>query len=62
MDTRHAESLGVDAIATIPPITSACEILSCKYWNDISVALKLNYGFTIFLVGGCLTKVSTLKC
>lgn len=36
---RHAESLGVDAIATIPPIYFRLpEYSIAKYWNDISAA------------------------
>ena len=36
---RHAESLGVDAIATIPPIYFRLpEKAIAKYWNDISAA------------------------
>jgi len=36
---RHAESLGVDAIATIPPIYFRLpEYSVAKYWNDISAA------------------------
>ncbi|WP_414820367.1 hypothetical protein [Streptococcus pneumoniae] len=36
---RHAESLGVDAIATIPPIYFRLpEYSVAKYWNDISSA------------------------
>lgn len=36
---RHAESLGVDAIATIPPIYFKLpEKAIAKYWNDISAA------------------------
>lgn len=36
---RHAESLGVDAIATIPPIYFKLpEGAIAKYWNDISAA------------------------
>ena len=36
---RHAESLGVDAIATIPPIYfKLSEKAIAKYWNDISAA------------------------
>lgn len=36
---RHAESLGVDAIATIPPIYFKLpERAIAKYWNDISAA------------------------
>ena len=36
---RHAESLGVDAIATIPPIYFKLnETAIAKYWNDISAA------------------------
>ena len=36
---RHAESLGVDAIATIPPIYFKLpESAIAKYWNDISAA------------------------
>ncbi|MBR5262354.1 MAG: dihydrodipicolinate synthase family protein, partial [Clostridia bacterium] len=36
---RHAEALGVDAIATIPPIYFKLpERAIAKYWNDISAA------------------------
>ena len=36
---RHAESLGVDAIASIPPIYFRLpEHAIAKYWNDISAA------------------------
>ena len=36
---RHAEALGVDAIATIPPIYfKLSEKAIAKYWNDISAA------------------------
>ena len=36
---RHAEALGVDAIATIPPIYFKLnEKAIAKYWNDISAA------------------------
>lgn len=36
---RHAESLGVDAIATIPPIYFRLpEYAVAQYWNDISAA------------------------
>lgn len=36
---RHAESLGVDAIATIPPIYFCLpEYSIAQYWNDISAA------------------------
>lgn len=36
---RHAESLGVDAVATIPPIYFRLpEKAIAKYWNDISAA------------------------
>ena len=36
---RHAEALGVDAIATIPPIYFRLpEKAIAKYWNDISAA------------------------
>lgn len=36
---RHAESLGVDAIATIPPIYFRLpEYSIAQYWNDISAA------------------------
>ena len=36
---RHAESLGVDAIASIPPIYFHLpEYAIAEYWNDISTA------------------------
>ena len=36
---RHAESLGVDAIAAIPPIYFHLpEYAIAQYWNDISAA------------------------
>lgn len=56
---RHAESLGVDAIATIPPIYFRLpERAIAKYWNDISAAAP-NTDFVIYnipqLAGVALT-------
>ena len=56
---RHAESLGVDAIATIPPIYFKLnEKASEKYWNDISAAAP-NTDYVIYnipqLAGVALT-------
>lgn len=56
---RHAESLGVDAIATIPPIYFRLpEKAIAKYWNDISAAAP-NTDFVIYnipqLAGVALT-------
>ena len=56
---RHAESLGVDAIATIPPIYFRLpEYSVAKYWNDISAAAP-NTDFVIYnipqLAGVALT-------
>ena len=61
---RHAESLGVDAIASIPPIYFRLpEHAIAKYWNDISSAAP-NTPFIIYnipqLAGVSLTK-SLLK-
>ncbi len=45
---RHAESLGVDAIAAIPPIYfKLTERAIAKYWNDISAAAP-NTDFVIY--------------
>ena len=45
---RHAESLGVDAIASIPPIYFRLpEHAIAKYWNDISAAAP-NTDFIIY--------------
>ncbi|MEG1943153.1 MAG: dihydrodipicolinate synthase family protein [Angelakisella sp.] len=45
---RHAESLGVDAIASIPPIYFKLpEYAIAKYWNDISSAAP-NTDFVIY--------------
>ncbi len=45
---RHAESLGVDAIAAIPPIYFRLpEYAIAKYWNDISSAAP-NTDFVIY--------------
>ena len=45
---RHAESLGVDAIAAIPPIYFRLpERAIAKYWNDISAAAP-NTDFVIY--------------
>ena len=45
---RHAESLGVDAIAAIPPIYFKLpERAIAKYWNDISAAAP-NTDFVIY--------------
>lgn len=45
---RHAESLGVDAIAAIPPIYFHLPAYSiAKYWNDISAAAP-NTDFIIY--------------
>ena len=45
---RHAESLGVDAIAAIPPIYFRLpEKAIAKYWNDISAAAP-NTDFVIY--------------
>jgi len=45
---RHAESLGVDAIASIPPIYFHLpEYAIAKYWNDISAAAP-NTDFIIY--------------
>lgn len=56
---RHAESLGVDAIAAIPPIYFRLpEYAIAKYWNDISDAAP-NTNFIIYnipqLAGVALT-------
>lgn len=56
---RHAESLGVDAIAAIPPIYFRLpEHAIAKYWNDISAAAP-NTDFVIYnipqLAGVALT-------
>ena len=56
---RHAESLGVDAIAAIPPIYFHLpEYAIAKYWNDISSAAP-NTDFVIYnipqLAGVALT-------
>lgn len=56
---RHAESLGVDAIAAIPPIYFHLpEHAIAKYWNDISAAAP-NTDFVIYnipqLAGVALT-------
>lgn len=56
---RHAESLGVDAIASIPPIYFRLpEYAIAKYWNDISDAAP-NTDFIIYnipqLAGVALT-------
>ena len=56
---RHAESLGVDAIATIPPIYFRLpEKAIAKYWNDISAAAP-NTDYVIYnipqLAGVALT-------
>ena len=56
---RHAESLGVDAIASIPPIYFHLpEYAIAKYWNDISSAAP-NTDFIIYnipqLAGTALT-------
>ena len=57
---RHAESLGVDAIAAIPPIYFRLpEYAIAKYWNDISSAAP-NTDFVIYnipqLAGVALTR------
>ena len=45
---KHAESLGVDAIAAIPPIYFHLpEYAIAKYWNDISAAAP-NTDFVIY--------------
>lgn len=56
---RHAESLGVDAVAAIPPIYFKLpEKAIAKYWNDISAAAP-NTDFVIYnipqLAGVALT-------
>lgn len=56
---KHAESLGVDAIASIPPIYFKLpEHAIAKYWNDISAAAP-NTDFVIYnipqLAGVALT-------
>lgn len=56
---KHAESLGVDAIAAIPPIYFRLpEYAIAKYWNDISAAAP-NTDFVIYnipqLAGVALT-------
>jgi len=56
---RHAERLGVDAIATIPPIYFRLpEYSVAKYWNDISAAAP-NTDYVIYnipqLAGVALT-------
>ena len=56
---RHAESLGVDAIATIPPIYFRLpEYSVAKYWNDVSAAAP-NTDYVIYnipqLAGVALT-------
>lgn len=39
---KHAESLGVDAIMTIPPIYFHLpEYAIAKYWNDISEGTQI---------------------
>ena len=57
---RHAESLGVDAIAAIPPIYFRLpEYAIAQYWNDISAAAP-NTDFVIYnipqLAGVALTQ------
>ena len=57
--SRHAESLGVDAIAAIPPIYFHLpEYAIAQYWNDISAAAP-NTDFVIYnipqLAGVALT-------
>ena len=57
---KHAESLGVDAIAAIPPIYFHLpEYAIAKYWNDISAAAP-NTDFVIYnipqLAGVALTQ------
>ena len=57
---RHAESLGVDAIAAIPPIYFHLpEYAIAQYWNDISAAAP-NTDFVIYnipqLAGVALTQ------
>lgn len=57
---RHAESLGVDAIAAIPPIYFRLpEYAIAQYWNDISAAAP-NTDFVIYnipqLAGVALTR------
>ena len=61
---RHAESVGVDAIASIPPIYFHLpEYAIAKYWNDMSAAAP-NTEFVIYnipqLAGTALT-MSLLK-
>ena len=56
---RHAESVGVDAIASIPPIYFHLpEYAIAKYWNDMSAAAP-NTEFVIYnipqLAGTALT-------
>ena len=47
---RHAESLGVDAIAAIPPIYFHLpEYAIAQYWNDISSAAP-NTDFVIYII------------
>ncbi len=63
---RHEESLGVDAIATIPPIYFRLAwVLSCQILNDISAAAP-NTATTWFttpqLAGAALTPSLTLRC
>ncbi|OFR62657.1 dihydrodipicolinate synthase family protein [Streptococcus sp. HMSC073A12] len=58
---RHAESLGVDAIATIPPIYFRLpEYSIAQYWNDISAAAP-HTDFVIYnipqLAGVALTPI-----
>ena len=58
--SRHAESLGVDAIAAIPPIYFHLpEYAIAQYWNDISAAAP-NTDFVIYnipqLAGVALTQ------
>ncbi len=49
----HAESLGVDAIAAIPPIYFKLpDHAIAKYWNDISSAAP-NTDFIIYNIPGC---------
>ena len=50
---KHAESLGVDAIAAIPPIYFRLpEHAIAKYWNDISSAAP-DTDFVLILPGIC---------
>jgi len=61
---RHAESLGVDAIASIPPIYFHLPDKSiAKYWNDISAAAP-NTDFIIYNIpqlAGVALNVALLK-